>query len=230
MVNETDKIIDRLLESEEEDFSVKDITEPEATLVGGPARVTRHGRWKLVDTPGYTFLISYLTPVAYYDKTFKQYFQTTKQWSPATNNHIDEWRRLIWKSPEWQKDERNREPSTWGENGYYVRFPRFKYRTQAKITELFRKLLPLLTIKPHEKRRMYHVDPRMRQGAKLKKTWVSGHLKHHDTGEEGLPHPDDPHFADFFQDFEADEPQVWDWQSSSYRNQEPYERHKPDEE
>jgi hypothetical protein len=85
-----------------------------------------------------------------------------------------------------------------------------------------------MEIKPHEKQRLYHVDPKMRQGAGFKKPWLSAHLKHHITGVEGLPHPDEPGFEEFFRDFTPDEPEDWPW-TSGLRSMEPHERYKPDE-
>lgn len=228
-MSDFDQLITRLVESDEdEDFDLKDITVPEEVPAAGKTTVKRYGRIKVVDMPLYTFLISYLTPVAYYDKTFRIYYRTLKQWSPTTNRHIEEWRRMIWKSPEWQKDEKNWEPSSVGD-GHWVRYPSFRRVRQEKISGLFRKLINTMEMKPHEKRRMYHVDPRMRQGSAPKR-WISGHLKHHDTGDEGLPRPDDFTYSKFFQDFDPAEPEIWDWQGSSYRSQEPYERGTPDEE
>lgn len=231
-MSDIDQLINRLVEGDEdEDFDLKDITLPDEELVAGPSTVKRHGRIKIVDMPLYTFLISYLTPVAYYDKTFKIFYETMKQWSPTTNRHIQQWSRMIADSPEWKNDERNWEPSSWNPEGHYVRHPRFKKVRQSKISGLFRKLINTMEMKPHEKRRMYHVDPRMRQGSDSIATWASGHLKHHDTGEEGLPRPDDPGYSKFFTDFEPPEPEYFDWSDSmSRRDTTPYERGTPDEE
>lgn len=217
------EIVNFVLEAEDDDFDIKDVAEPNQ-VVGGKATVERHGRIKIVDTPRYTFLISYLTPVAYYDKTTETYYRTSKQWSPTTNGHIQRWRSMIYKTPEWQANPENREPSTWSDTGFSVHYPRFKRRRQAFISKLFRDMIPQLQMKPHEKRRMYHVDPRMRQGSGISKTWLSGHLKHHDTGEEGLPRPDEPGYEEFFKDFEPHEAEYFDWSDSmSRRNTEPHE-------
>ena len=224
------KCVDLLLEDEDdEDFDVKELVDPGEEIEAGPTTVKRYGRMKLVDMPRYTFLISFLTPVAYYDRAFNTYYQTTKHWSPTTNKHISRWQTMIWKSPEWQANPRNQEPSEYQGGGSYVRYPRFKRKTQEAITGLFRALIPSMVIKPHMKRRMYHVDPRMRQGSPITKRWLSGHLKHHETGEEGLPKPGESGFEEFFTDFEADEPEVWQW-GSDLRDLHPYERYKPDEE
>lgn len=233
-MNAAEDIIKHLLESEgegaeDEDFDLKDVTEPGDEVVAGPTTVQRHGRMKVVDMPRYTFLISYLTPVAYYDKVFRTYYKTLKQWSPTTNGHINDWQGMIWKTPEWQKDEKNWEPSSVGD-GHWVHYPRFKRVRQEKISKLFRELVHTMEMKPHLKRRMYHVDPKMRQGSMIGKQWVSGHLKHHDTGDEGLPRPDDSKYGKFFQDFDPAEPEIYNWQGSGYRSQEPYERGTPDEE
>jgi hypothetical protein len=234
-VNAADQLIKHLLEAEEdfgdEDVDVKELTLPGEEVVAGPTTVKRVGatRMKIVDMPRYTFLISYLTPVAYYDKIFRQYFRTLKHWSPTTNDHISQWQSMIAKTPEWKDNPDNWEPSTWNPEGHYVRYPTFKRLRQERISKLFRELVLTMEMKPHMKRRMYHVDPRMRSGSGLAKGWLSGHLKHHDTGHEGLPSPDDPGYEDFFADFDPDKPEIWDW-SSGLRNLEPHERGKPDEE
>jgi len=223
-------VVANLLEAEEEaeDFDVKELVEPGDEVIAGPTGVKRFGRIKIVDMPRYTFLISYLTPVAYYDKVFNTYYQTTKQWSPTTNAHIGQWARMIWHTPEWQQNPKNQEPSNVFPGGHYVRYPRFKRLRQARISGLFRSLIPTMQMKPHLKRRMYHVHPLMRQGSEMRKTWLSGHLKHHNSGEEGLPSPQDREFAPFFSDFDPPEPENWEW-SSGLRNREPYEQGEPDE-
>lgn len=221
-MNALAQIINFILEAEDEDFDLKDVAEPNQ-VVGGRATVKRYGRFKIVDTPRYTFLISYLTPVAYYDKQTENYYQTSKQWSPTTNTHIGDWKGMIWKSPEWQANPDNKEESEWGGQKHIsVRYPRFHRKRQAFISKLFREMIPQLQMKPHEKRRMYHVHPKMRQGSGLSKTWLSGHLKHHDSGDEGLPRPDDPGYEGFFTDFEPHEPEIFDW-SSGLKNMDPHE-------
>lgn len=232
-VNVYENIIDRLLEAEEpEDFDLKDITEPDE-VIGGPTQVKRIGRMKLVDTPRYTFLISYLTPVAYLDKYFGKYYKSTKHWSPTTSRHISDWQRMIWQSPEYKNDPANREPrepSEWYPEGYFIAWPRFINVRQARISGLFRKLMPAMEMKRHLKRRLYHVPPGMRWGADAGAQWVSGHLKLHDTGKEGLPMPDEPGFGEFFKDFSPLDPEYYEWDSGGRRSTEPYERDKPDEE
>jgi hypothetical protein len=223
-------VIAFLMESDEdEDFSIKDLTEPGDELHAGPTKVERHGRIKIVDTDRYTFLISYLTPVAIYDKVFRQYYRTSKHWSPTTEKHIDRWRGMIRNTPEWRDNPANWEKADWNPGGHYVRYPKFKIIGQAKLSKLFRDLIPTMEMKPHEKRRMYHVDPRMRRGSEVEKTWLSAHLKHHDTGKEGLPRPDEPGYEEFFADFDPPEPETFDW-GSGYRDTSPRERYKPDEE
>jgi hypothetical protein len=238
-MNDTDQIIYHLLETDEdpEEFDLKDLTEPGDELVAGPTDVKRFGRWKLVDMPRYTFLISYLTPVAYLDKVFGTYYETLKYWSPTTKQHIHDWQRMIWASQSWKDNPANWEKSEVNPENHYVRYPRFKRVRQAKISGLFRSLIPTMQMKPHLKRRMYHVDPGMRQGNNSGGGhWESGHLKHHDTGEEGLPMPNErsyglpkPDYGDFFKDFQPSEPEYYDW-GSGLRNTHPYERGKPDEE
>lgn len=216
-------------EDEEGDFDIKDVASSET--FAGRAEVTRHGRWKVVDMPNYAFLISYLTPVAYHDKQLDAYYQTSKQWSPATNKHIRAWQQQIWKSPEHQANAAYWEQSDALPGTHWVRYPTFTPKKQSEISELFRKLMATMEIKPHAKRRLYHVDPRMRSGSpwtsRVSK-WASGHLKHHDSGEQGLPRPEhakgaDPELDKFFGDFSPDEAEMWDWQQSEVRSQEPHE-------
>lgn len=221
-MNAVAKIVSFLTEAEDDDFDLKDLTEP-TPMQGGPATVKRHGRFKVVETPRFTFLISYLTPVAYYDKVTETYYETSKKWSPTTNKHISDWKQMIYKSPEWQANPENKEPSTWDPTGFSVGYPRFKRKLQAFISKLFRDTIPHLEMKPNEKRRMYHVNPKMRQGSGLSKSWLSGHLKHHDSGEEGMPRPDERGYEEFFKDFEPHEPEIYDW-SSGLRNNDPRER------
>lgn len=235
-MNELDQIIKSLLDSEEdedEDVDLKDLTVPDE-IVAGPTTVKRVGasRMKIVDMPRYTFLISYLTPVAYYDKLFKQFFRTLKQWSPTTNDHIGRWAGMIYRSPEWKNNPDNmepREPTEWNPDTTSLAYPRFKRVRQERISKLFRELVKTMEMKPHIKRRMYHVDPRMRQGNYVASKWVSGHLKHHDTGKEGLPSPEDRGYEQFFSDFDPIEPEYYEW-GTGYRNTTPYERGTPDEE
>jgi hypothetical protein len=131
---------------------------------------------------------------------------------------------MIHDTPEHQNDQRNWEPSEYNPGGHYVRWPHFHPVRQCVISDLFRKLIPTMIMKPHMKRRLYHVDPRMRRGNTVDAgQWNSGHLKHHDTGEEGLPRPGDPGFGEFFKDFDPDEPEYFDL-GSDKRNREPYER------
>lgn len=215
-------------EEEDEDLPIKDVTEPEE-LMGGPTDVKRFGRIKVVEMPNYSFLISYLTPVGYHDKISNVYYRTTKHWSPTTEKHIDEWKSLIRKSPEYEKNPNNWEKSEYSEQKY-VKYPSFKKRSQQDITALFRALMPKMKMKPHLKRRMYHVDPLMRQGSGVSKSWLSGHLKHHDTGDEGMPRPSDSKFEEFFTDFDPHEPEHWEWGSdASMRDTTPRERYEPDE-
>jgi hypothetical protein len=222
-------IINRLLEADEDDFSVKDIAEPEAAPIAGKTQVKRFGRWKLVDMPGYTFLISFLTPVAYLDKSLGVYYETKKQWSPTTNGHIRDWRGMIWKSPEWKENPDNYRPSEHDPEGKYVTYPHFQRKRQSEISALFRQLLHSMKISSAAKRRLYHVDPKMRAGSvgqERARHYRSGHLKHKDSGEQGLPRPtgfgSDP-YASFFQDFDPDDPEFWAWQQSDYRSQDPHE-------
>jgi hypothetical protein len=233
-MNQVSSILAHLLEAEEDDFGIKEVepTEP----VAGRAQVTRHGRWKVVDMPHYTFMVSYLTPVAYYDKLLDAYYETRKQWSPTTNGHIQQWKHQIFKSPEWNERQDNKEwepPTEWRPEGYWrTNYPKFSYKKQAEISALFKKLMATMELKPREKKRLYHVAPVMRAGseaARRASQWVSGHGKHHDSGEEGLPRPgdwrhrEDPDLGKFFADFEPDEAEMWDWQQSERRSQEPHE-------
>jgi hypothetical protein len=227
-MNDFSTIIAHLLEADEDELSVKDV-QPEEP-VAGKATVTRHGRWKIVDMKDYTFLISYLTPVAYLDKATGTYYQTKKQWSPTTNGHIRSWQQMIWKSPEHQANQDNWEPSEYNPGGHYVRYPTFHRKRQDEISGLFKTLMKTMEMKPHLKRRLYHVDPVMRQGspsAYRAGQWVSGHGKHHSSGEQGLPKPSrwshEPDLEKFFADFTPDEPEIYDWQGSGYRSQEPHE-------
>lgn len=222
-------IIAHLLEADEDDL-VKDVTRPPERPIAGPTKVKSYkiGRMKVVDMPYFTFLISFLTPVAYHDKESGTYYQTSKQWSPTTNGHIRTWQAMIAKTPEWAEDPKNWEKSEYNPEGHYVRWPTFHNKKQKQISALFRSLIPTMVMKPHMKARMYRVDPRMRKGSSPKR-WISGHLKHHDTGEEGLPRPDEREFAEFFADFDPDDPETWEWQGSSYRSQEPYEPDEPRE-
>lgn len=231
---EADEIIKYLLESDEEDddegFETKELVEPGDEVVAGPTTVKRFGRMKLVDMPRYVFLISYLTPVAYFDKLFKTYYETTKQWSPTTDDHIKVWQSMIWKSPEWQADEKNWEPSDVIQGNHWVRYPKFKRKRQSVISGLFRELMLSMEMKPHQKRRLYHVDPKMRKGAAINKTWMSAHLKHHPTGAEGLPSPgQERRFEPFFKDFDPHKPEEWSWEQTGYRPSIPRERYQPDE-
>lgn len=223
-------IVAHILEADD-DFPIKDLTEPKPEPAGEvTVKGYKLGRMKLVDMPGYTFLISFLTPVAYFDKDLGSYFETSKQWSPTTNRHIQEWRGMIYKSPEYQNDPKNveqGEPTAWNPTGRSIHYPRFNPVRQRVISDLFRKLIPTMIMKPHMKRRLYRVDPRMRRGNTADAgQWNSGHLKHHDTGEEGLPRPGDPGFGEFFKDFDPDEPDYFDW-GSGIRDTEPYERDEP---
>jgi len=223
-------ILAHLLEAEEEDFELKDVetTEP----VGGRAKVTRHGRWKTVDMLHYTFLISYLTPVAYHDKLLDAYYQTRKQWSPTTNGHIYQWQHQISKSPEWQNNPDNKvwePPTEWRPEGYWrMESPKFTYKKQDEISNLFKKIMATMELKPHEKKRLYHVNPLMRKGAPGRgRQLYGGHLKHHEAGTQGLPRPDlwkhQPELEKFFGDFTPDEAEMWDWQQGERRSQEPHE-------
>jgi hypothetical protein len=221
-------IVAHILEADDESL-VKDVlSDPREVAGRTEVKGYKRGRLKVVDMPGYTFLISFLTPVAYYDKGLGTYYQTSKQWSPTTSQHIQDWKYMIYKSPEHQADQRNWEKSQYDPTGHSVRYPQFHRRRQKAISALFRSLIPTMQMKPHMKRRLYRVDPRMRQGSQSNKgaPWVSGHLKHHDTGGEGLPRPGDPGFGSFFTDFDPDDPEYWDWQGSGLRSQEP---HEPDE-
>ncbi len=218
-------VVAHILEADD-DLPVKELTQAPGE-VAGPTTVKgyKRGRLKVVDMPGYSFLISFLTPVAYYDKSLGVFYETSKQWSPTTSQHLQDWRWMIVNSPEYKNDPKNHEPSEWSERGYNVRYPKMQSRRQKDISALFRSLIPSMQMKPHMKRRLYRVDPRMRQGSKTNQgaPWVSGHLKHHDTGDEGLPRPGEPGFGEFFKDFEPDDPEFWDW-GSGVRDQEPYER------
>lgn len=231
-MSDISNLIHSLLEAdEEEDFPVKELVEPEP-LRGGKTDVKRYGRFKVVDTERFTFLISFLTPVAVYDKVFRTYYQTTKQWSPTTNQHIRDWADMIWKSPEWQNDPANRRPSDYPGGTGYVASTHFKGISQQKLSKLFRDLMSTMELKPHLKRRMYHVDPRMRKGSEWQakaSQWTSGHLKQHDTGKEGLPDPGEHGFEDFFADFEPSEANYWEWSNTGLKNLEPHETKRPDE-
>lgn len=220
-------ILSHLLEADEEDFGLKDVSDPFLTPAG-PATVTRHGRWKVVDMAGYTFLISFLTPVAYLDKGTGTYYRTRKHWSPTTEDHISYWQRAIAKSPEYTANPDNWEDSQYTPGQRYIKYPRFQRKRQDDITGLFRKLMMTMQMKPHHKRRLYHVDPNMRSGSEGQRRahqWVSGHLKHKDTKDQGLPrkHWSEPGYAEFFSDFDPDDPEFWDWQQSERRSQEPHE-------
>lgn len=219
-------IISFLLEAEDDDLSVKDIGTPEVP-VAGPTKVKRYGRWKVVDMPDYQFLISFLTPVAYLDKRTGVFYETSKQWSPTTNKHIGRWIRQIANTPEWRNDPKNHVQSEYDPGSTYVSWPRTVPRRQTRISALFRSLMPTMKISTAQKRRMYHVDPSMRYGAPIQRRaaeWQSGHLKHHDTGNEGLPRPGEAKdFEKFFADFAPHAPEMYDW-GSGYRSREPYER------
>lgn len=230
MKTDFDILLAHLLEADEDDLSVKDVQSEEP--VAGKTTVKRHGRWKIVDMQDYTFLISYLTPVAYLDKATGTYYRTKKQWSPTTNDHISGWQHMIWKSPEHQANQDYWEKSEYNPEGHYVRYPTFHTKRQDEISGLFRTLMKTMQMKPHQKKRLYHVAPIMRRGhpgAYRASQWVSGHGKHHSSGEQGLPMPDDwelrtkPELQAFFHDFTPDEPEIYDWQGSGYRSQEPHE-------
>lgn len=225
-MNATLHILSHLLETADP-VSVKEISSL-ARPQAGEAKVKRFGRWKVVDMPDYQFLISYLTPVAYFDKRLGVYYSTSKQWSRTTNSHIRDWQRLIYNSPEWQSNPENKEhhePSEWRPEGYdSVVYPSFKRKRQAKISALFRELMRTMQMKPRMKRRMYHVDPKMRVGSGSK-SWLSGHLKHHHTGREGLPDPSEGEYSEFFKDFEPDRAERWNWWDGP-RDRMP---HEPDE-
>jgi hypothetical protein len=197
-MNEVNAILNRLLE-DEGDFDLKDLE-----TKAGPATVKRHKnqRMKVVDMPGYAFLISYLTPVAYLDKSTGTFYRTKKQWSPTTNGHI----------------------STFSWMHHY---PHFEWKRQAEISELFRTLLKTVEMKPKDKQRLYHIPPEMRQnyrGPLNPGNWTSGHGKIHPAGEQGLPMgAEDPDLGGFFSDFNPANPDYWDWQQSNRRSQEPHE-------
>lgn len=44
-----------------------------------------------VDTEKYTVLVSYSTPVAYYNKISGGLYRTDKFWSKTTSRHINKW-------------------------------------------------------------------------------------------------------------------------------------------
>ena len=228
----TRQILSHLLEAD--DFDIKDVYQPPEHPEAGRTTVKGYklGRMKVVEMPLFTFLISYLTPVAYHDKRLGTYYKTSKQWSPTTNGHIHEWMSMIAKTPEWKDNPANWEPSEYNPGGHYVKWPTFHSKTQRQISKLFRELISTMEMKPHMKARLYRVDPRMRSGSKTNRgaPWVSGHLKHHDTGEQGLPRPGDPGFEEFFKDFNPDDPDYHDWQGSGYRSQEPYDPEDPEDE
>ena len=233
-------ILNYLLETEEDDdFSSKDVTDIGSEEVfAGPTTVQRHGRWKVVDMINYTFLISYLTPVAYHDKRTGAYYRTKKQWSPTTSDHIRQWQQQIAKSPEWKDNPANRvfdPPTEWNPEGrWWTPYPGFESKRQDEISGLFRKLMTTMDIPVEHKKRMYHVDPNMRQGSTgqiAARRYMSAHNKHKDSGEQGLPRKDwrgmtEPELEKFFSDFNPDSPEFWDWQQGERRSQEP---HEPDE-
>jgi hypothetical protein len=220
-------IVSHLLEDEDEELDVKGA---ENEVTAGPTTVkrVRRTRMKIVDMRDFTFLISYLTPVAYLDKSTGIYYQTKKQFSPTTNVHIGEWEAIIADSPEWKADPAHNKKDIYGDREYaYVERPRFKLKRQAQISSLFRELMKSMRITPREKRRLYYVPPTMRQGSTASgggPNWPSGHGKFHDAGEDALPRPT-PYSSDvagFFSDFNPDDPEYWDW-SSGLRNMEPHE-------
>lgn len=208
-------IVRHLTEDEEDDFELKDVAAPEGA---GKATVKRvkAKRMKIVDMADYTFLISYLTPVAYLDKNSGRYYQTKKQWSPTTNSHIGDWQRIIWKSPEWQADPAHQEASEYGGTQHtYVGYPKFERVPQAQISSLFRKLMKSMDMDPRDKKRLYHLPSRMRSGEGG--DYMSSHDKLHPTGQEGLPLPSswatnpDAEHRPFFKDFEPEIPDFYDW-------------------
>jgi hypothetical protein len=215
-----------VFETEEEEELLKDLSIPTS------ATVTRHGRFKLVDFPGYTFLISYLTPVAYHDKAEHKFYRTSKWWSMTTEQHIRKWARMIWKSPSWANDPSNQEPSEFGGKSY-ARYPDFAKKPQKEVSQLLFSQLRAGEMSPGAKRQMYHVDPSMRRGGRAEREGWGAREKHHDTGKEGLPvHVSDLEKAgvpaEFYQDFKPDVPEFHPWETGGYgrRTYEPYE---PDE-
>jgi len=224
----TEALLRHVLEGDEDDLDIKDLLSTDPT--GGKATVERHGRWKLVRTRDYTFLISYLTPVAYYDKVENKYYRTSKWWSMTTENHISEWQKMIWKSPEWQVPE-NMEKSEYSDS-FYPKYPHFEKRPQREVSGLFLEQMKVSQLTAKEKKRLYHVDPQMRQGSDAPYRSRSGHLKHHDTEGEGLPLTPEQLGAagipdDFFKDFKPDKPEFFDWdEGHEGRTYLPYE---PDE-
>lgn len=225
----TDAILRSVLEAAEDDFDIKDVSRPEPEA--GPTKVKRHGRYKIVDMQDFTFLISYLTPVAYYDKGAGVYYRTSKWWSGTTEQHIRNWQTDIWNSPDWKANPAAQEKSEWSGN-MIVRYPRFEKKPQKEISKLFHTLMKTMKMDRKEKARLYHVDPQMRQGSYAAANYAGGHLKHHDTEEEGLPlnlgqltKSGVP--GEFFQDFKPDMPEFYDWGSDyGRRDNTPYE---PDE-
>jgi hypothetical protein len=68
-------IVAHILEADD-DFPIKDLTEPKPEPAGEvTVKGYKLGRMRVVDMPGYTFLISFLTPVAYFDKGLGSYLR-----------------------------------------------------------------------------------------------------------------------------------------------------------
>jgi hypothetical protein len=54
-----------------------------------------------IDTRNYRLLISYETPVAYFDRKTNTYHKTSTKWSNTTTRHIKEWVAHLSEGVEW---------------------------------------------------------------------------------------------------------------------------------
>jgi hypothetical protein len=54
-----------------------------------------------VNTDRYRILVSYQTPVAYFDRQLNQYHKTSKNWSRTTSRHITQWVNHLSELVEW---------------------------------------------------------------------------------------------------------------------------------
>ena len=232
LVDKVSSILHHVLEDEGEDEGPElDVKELSQAPGAGAANVrkVRRTRMKLVDLPYYTFLISYLTPVAYFDKNTDTFYRTNKHWSKATERHISLWQRIIGTSAAWQADPRNHVASDYPGGQGYVPYPKFEWKAQDEISGLFRELLKTMEISQRGKERLYHVPPVMRRGSQAagaSSNWPSAHGKMHDAGNQALPRQPgkEEDLRPFFQDFEPQDPEYWEWTNpGARRSNDPHE-------
>ncbi len=144
-------LIEWLLEGDEsDDESIKGLMgtvdiAPTSTAVD---RGAEHSRTKRVDFGRIVFLVSYLTPVAYWEKGTNTVVATDKNWSAATNRHIARFHR-------WVSEQEGGENLSWARNQV----------PQATITEKFKEMYSRSSFKAKDKDNLMHIPRRMKQGA-----------------------------------------------------------------